>query len=335
MQMKTQTNKPNEIVAWILVFAIALFSVSLAIAQDKRKKDDGKIHINIVKEYNGKKVKIDTTVAEKDLPALKEYLKENDIDFDFSNHGRKMMIKRGGDNDIVVNLDEHDLMNKEDKEKFRKEMKKLHEDPGKIKEEMKDIHIEMLGDDDGNYNFNMTVPPRLPNDPDAFSYSFGDGDEDGSMILRNHSFNFFDNEIPDSLQDEEHVVVLGRKGEERPEFEKEITGNNGEKIWVYKRKLPPSAELTKRKGDGLDVSRLKVYPNPSDGKFSISFKSVTKGDVKVSVTDGNGKEVFTQSLKDFEGEYFQQIDISDKGKGAFYIKITSGDDIISKKVLVE
>ncbi len=335
--MKTQTINPKEIVAWIvLVFAIALFSVSLALAQDKKKKDDGKIHINIIKEENGKKIKIDTTVVEKDLPTLKEYLKDKDIDFDFSDHGRRIMINRDGDNDIVMNLDDHDFMSKEDKTQFKKEMKKLHEDLGKMKEEMKDIHIEMLGDDeDGDYSFHMMVPPGLPSEPHAFSYSFGDDENDGANFLRKHSFSFFNDEVPDSLQDEEHVVVHGSEGEQRPEFEKEIKGKNGETYWVYKRKLPASAELTKRKGDGLDVSRLKVYPNPSDGKLSISFKSVSKGDVKVSVTDSNGKEVFTQSVKDFKGEYFQQIDITDKGKGAFYVKITSGDDTISKKILVE
>jgi hypothetical protein len=333
--MKAQTFNPKETVAWIvLIFAIALFSVSIALAQDKKKKDEGKIHINIVKDENGKKVKIDTTVAEKDLPTLKEYLKEKDIDFDFSDHGRKLMIKRDGDNDIVMNM-YHDFMSKEDKEKLKEEMKKLHKGLGKMKEEMKNIHIEMLGDNnDSDYSFNMVVPPGLPGSPHTFSYSF-DGDENESPFLHRHSFNLFDEDVPDSLRDEEHVVVRGQKGEERPEFEKEIAGNDGEKIWVYKRNLPASAELTKRKGEGLDVSRLKVYPNPSNGKFSISFKSVIKGDIEVAVTDSNSKKVFNQSLKDFEGEYFQQIDISDKGKGAFYIKITSGDDTISKKVLVE
>ena len=52
--MKTHTVNPKEIVAWVvLVFAVALFSVSVAFAQYKKKKDDGKVHINIVKDENG------------------------------------------------------------------------------------------------------------------------------------------------------------------------------------------------------------------------------------------------------------------------------------------
>jgi hypothetical protein len=130
-------------------------------------------------------------------------------------------------------------------------------------------------------------------------------------------------------------VVRGSQGEERPEFEKEISGKDGEKIWIYKRKLPATAEITKRKGEGLGVGRMKVYPNPSDGRFSVSFKAASKGDINISVTDNNGKEVYKQTMKDFEGEYFQQVDISGKGKGSYYIKITSGDDTITKKILVE
>src|SRR5437868_4367668 len=101
--MKTRTVNPKEVVAWlVLVFAVALFSVSIAFAQDKKKKDDGKVHINIVKDENGKKIRIDTTVAEKDLPKLKEYLKEKDIDFDPSTHGGRIVIKEGGNDDGVV-----------------------------------------------------------------------------------------------------------------------------------------------------------------------------------------------------------------------------------------
>jgi hypothetical protein len=337
--MKTRTNNPKEIVAWVvLIFAAILFSVSFAFAQDKKKKDEGKVHINIIKEENGKKIKIDTTVAEKDLPAFKEYLKEKDIDFDPAARGKIRISKDDDGEDIVMNLN-HGSMSNADKEKFRKEMKKLHQDLGKMKEEMKDIHIEMFkdgdDDDDENFNFHMRVPPSSSS-ARSYSYSFNDEDNDEGdhNLLKKHSF-FFDNDIPDSLRDEEHIVVRGREGEEKPEFEKEITGKNGEKIWVYKRKLPASAEITKRKGEGLGVGRLKVYPNPSDGKISVSFKAASKGDVKISITDSNGKEVYTESLKNFEGEYFQQVDITGKGKGSYYIKITSGDDAITKKILVE
>ena len=152
--MKTRTVNPRELVAWlVLVFAVALFSASIAFAQDKKKKDDGKVHINIIKEENGKKIKIDTTVAAKDLPALKEYLKEKDIDFEPSAHGGKMKIKKGDDDGetIVMNYGDWDShMSKEEKEKFKAEMKKLHEELGKMKDEMKDIHIEMFNDGDGD-----------------------------------------------------------------------------------------------------------------------------------------------------------------------------------------
>src|SRR3954462_6898143 len=105
--MKTHTSNPKELVAWVvLIFAVVLFSISFAFAQDKKRKDDGKIHINIVKDENGKKVRIDTTVAEKDLPALKEYLKEKNIDFDPTTRGRVRIMKNDDDgDDIVMNLD--------------------------------------------------------------------------------------------------------------------------------------------------------------------------------------------------------------------------------------
>lgn len=336
--MKTRTVNPKELVAWIvLIFAIVLLGVSAVLAQDKKKKEDGTIHISIVKEENGKKTKIDTTVAAKDLPALKEYLKGKNIDFDTDVHGKRIIIKNGdGEEDIVMNLDS-DIKNNIKKNLNEKEMKELQKEMEKMKDEMKDIHIEINrdGDDgeDGNFDFNMAVPPHVSS-PYAYSYSFNDNGDTNRNNFR-HSFHFFnDDNVPDSLRDDEHVIIHGREGEEKPVFDREITTKDGEKVWIYKRKLPADAEITKRKGEGMGITRLKVYPNPSDGNISVSFRAAAKGDVNISITDTNGKEVFSKTMKDFEGEYFEQVDISGKGKGTYYIKITAGDDIVSKKVLV-
>ena len=57
--MKTQAIQTKEILAWIvLVFAIALFSVTISFAQDNTKDKKSEIKIKIQKDENGKKTKI-------------------------------------------------------------------------------------------------------------------------------------------------------------------------------------------------------------------------------------------------------------------------------------
>ncbi|MFI5205896.1 MAG: T9SS type A sorting domain-containing protein, partial [Candidatus Paceibacterales bacterium] len=147
------------------------------------------------------------------------------------------------------------------------------------------------------------------------------------------SYSYNGEDVPDSLNDENHISIVGKTGEDKPEFEKEIDGKNGEKIFVYKRKLPKESEKSKT---SLGINHLKVYPNPSpQGKISLSFHATPDAEVTVSITDAKGKEIFVDKKKNFEGEYFNEINLSGKGKGDYVIKISQGDDMVSKKIAVE
>ena len=85
----------------------------------------------------------------------------------------------------------------------------------------------------------------------------------------------------------------------------------------------------------MPITKVKVYPNPGDGKFSLSFTANTKGDVVISIADAKGAEVYNKTVENFSGEYSNEINISGEGKGTYYLKITQGDDSITKKILVD
>jgi hypothetical protein len=329
--MKTTTTiQPREIIAWIiLLFALILFTATISLAQDKKEKKS-EIKIKIQKDVDGKQVKIDTTITPDQLPALKEYLKDMDIDFDaegFDSKGEK-------NNDIVLHF-KHPQMSKEDREDFEKEMEKLKVEMKDLDHEMKDMHIEIRGFNDGdpeNFDFHMQMPP-VP--PDAFYFDDDNDSHAGCGSGKSYSYHYghSDTEIPDSLEDDNHIIVYGKKGEDAPVIEKEIITNDGEKIFIYKRKLPKEDQA--KASAGMPITKVKVYPNPGQGKFSLSFTANTKGNVEISITDVKGTEVYTKKIDDFSGEYSNEVDISKKGKGTYYLKITQGDDSITKKILVE
>jgi len=330
--MKTTTTiQPREIIAWIiLLFALVLFTVTVSMAQDKKEKKS-EIKIKIQKDVDGKQVKIDTTITPDQLPALKEYLKDMDIDFDAEGFDSG----KGEMNSNMVLRFKHPQMSKEEREAFEKDMEKLKEEMKDLDHEMKDMHIEMHGFNDGdpeNFDLHIQMPP-MP--PDAFYFN-DDGDNHagcGSGNGYSYHFRHSDSEIPDSLEDDKHIILYGNKGEEAPVFEKEIITNDGEKIFIYKRKLPK--EEQSKVSASMPITKVKVYPNPGQGKFSLSFTANAKGDVEISVTDVKGTEVYKKTIDDFSGEYYNEVDISGKGKGTYYLKITQGDDSITKKILVE
>ncbi|MCX6275191.1 MAG: T9SS type A sorting domain-containing protein, partial [Bacteroidetes bacterium] len=322
--------------------------VSFSFAQGKGKEKKSELKIKIQKEENGRKTKIDTTITSDQLPALKEYLKNLDIDFDADMKGIGFEDGDFNANGNMTMHFKHPEMSKEERLAFEMEMKNLKEELNGIGDEMKDMHIEMYGFNDKdpeNFDLQLSIPgfpappaPPAPPSPNNSFFYFGDDDEANeadcekgkSFQFRFHSMN---DEVPDSLNDEEHIVVYGAKDEETPVLEKEITTKDGDKIFIYKRKLPKKEEA--KATASMPVTKIKVYPNPGNGKLSVSFTAQSKGDIQISISDANGNEVYTRTLKDFSGEYFNQVDISEKGKGTYFLKITQGDDSITKKLVVE
>jgi hypothetical protein len=331
--MKTTTLQPREILAWIiLVCAIILFSVTVSLAQDiKEKKSE--IKIRIQKDADGKQIEIDTTITSDQLPALKEYLKDLDIDLDAESSGSGNGKMENGE--MVLRF-KHPQMSKEEREAFEKEMEGLNKEMEDLDHEMKDFHIEMFGFNDGdpeNFDIHMHMP-KTPGQPDAFYFGDDDSDSDcGSGNKFSYRFRHHNDEIPDSLDDEKHVILYGSKGEEAPVIEKEIITKDGNKVFILKRNLPKEAQA--KVSASMPITKVKVYPNPGNGKLSVSFTAATKGDVTISITDAKGAEVYNKTIDAFSGEFFSQVDISGKGKGTYYLKIEQGDDSITKKILVE
>ncbi len=85
----------------------------------------------------------------------------------------------------------------------------------------------------------------------------------------------------------------------------------------------------------LTVESLQFYPNPSDGRFDISFNLPSKGKTVVRVVDMAGKEVFQDKLGNFSGTYEKQIDISNNTKGVYFLQVEQGDKVMMKKIVVQ
>lgn len=85
----------------------------------------------------------------------------------------------------------------------------------------------------------------------------------------------------------------------------------------------------------LEMSEMKMFPNPHDGKFNLSFNLKNKGDAKVSIFNIEGKEVYSEKLPNFTGEYNKDIDISGNKKGVYFVKIQQGSHSQVKKVVLE
>ena len=86
---------------------------------------------------------------------------------------------------------------------------------------------------------------------------------------------------------------------------------------------------------GESIANLDVYPNPSRDVFNISFTSETIQDLQVRVLNIVGEEIVVESLQQFIGEYTKQIDLQDNSKGIYFLEITTNNDVINKKLILQ
>ncbi len=83
------------------------------------------------------------------------------------------------------------------------------------------------------------------------------------------------------------------------------------------------------------VKSLNAYPNkPSNNKLNVKFTAPEKGDVTITVTDINGKEIGKEKIKDFSGEYIGQIELKGMAKGTVFVTVVQGADGTVKRVVL-
>jgi len=321
----------RETLAWILIVCAGiLLSVTIAFAQDKKK---GSTTIKIIKKEDGKTIKIDTTLDSNDHEAIEKILKDLDLDHDMSfNFSFPEPPDVPGEKHRSMKF-HYKGISKKQRDDLKKDMDNLKDEMKDLHEKLKDIHIEIFSDEDGNdgkgFSYHYNVPPVPPIPPSAGDFDFDLFNDHDLKKLRHHHFNF---SIPDSLNDDEHTVIMGDEDESPPVFEKEVKGKHGEKIFIYKRSKPAES---KSKDESSETKRIKLYPNPNDGKFTVNFHASQKKNMIVRVYDHLGKEVYSESINDFIGDYENEIDLSSKGKGNYILKITYGDQTSVEKFVIE
>ena len=321
----------RETISWItLAIAVILLTVSFTFAQTRSvdvNNTNGKVHIKIKSTENGKTVNIDTTFTASDDADIQEIIDRLAGDGDQHVYIKSFKDKDSNDNKnmkhkkIIIDTDKH--LSEKDRQKLHENieesMKDMKKDLEKMEESLQSMHIHINGDKGDDFNFDFDFP-----DIDikgmkgqAYSYSFSD---DGEL---------------DSLDDQDHVIVMGDKDEEAPVLEKTITTKNGHKVFIYKRSENKNSDKENADFDLPGINNIKYFPNPTKGRLTVSFDTKEKRNLTVTVSDENGKEVFNEKLKDFEGIYSHEIDLSTKGSGSYFLKITDGNLSTTRKIIVE
>jgi len=98
----------------------------------------------------------------------------------------------------------------------------------------------------------------------------------------------------------------------------------GELTYYYFHTLSDINDLKSEVGD------IAVYPNPGNGKFTISSNSTINA---IEIFNLLGEQIFSNSK--FNQQTSNEIDLSDQGKGIYFINIYDGTKIYNRKIVVQ
>jgi spore germination protein YaaH len=100
--------------------------------------------------------------------------------------------------------------------------------------------------------------------------------------------------------------------------------------------LHPKLEICYTSSTGIsEISQqgqIKVYPNPSKGKFTVAFPNSYK-DMSVEIINSLGQTVYNRKFSNINSGK-EDIELK-AAAGIYFVKILAGEKSITQKVIIE
>jgi PKD repeat protein len=78
---------------------------------------------------------------------------------------------------------------------------------------------------------------------------------------------------------------------------------------------------------------FNVYPNPSDGRFTMDLELPRTMDIRVRVLNMLGQEVKRQPTVRAFGNYSESLDLSDLASGTYHLELTAGEAVLHRALV--
>ncbi len=99
--------------------------------------------------------------------------------------------------------------------------------------------------------------------------------------------------------------------------------------------IPPFPKRNNSSSHNHLDNQVSLYPNPSDGNFYIKINNRNKTQVSISITDVNGKIIFSKSLlKEPDEDIYFDNSIEDLPSGIFLIKVLGDAINVSTRIII-
>ncbi len=85
----------------------------------------------------------------------------------------------------------------------------------------------------------------------------------------------------------------------------------------------------------LSNGSVTLFPNPSNGEFTIGMELLTNTSVEVRVENIIGQVVYDNTLGSIEGQHNEVVVLNNAVSGVYFVRIIAGEEEIMKKIIIE
>lgn len=85
--------------------------------------------------------------------------------------------------------------------------------------------------------------------------------------------------------------------------------------------------------DRKETTQFEISPNPATEKFKVQSEKFKIGEVTIELYDLNGRKLLEKQIP--AGIEKVELDVSDLNNGIYFCKIWLGDEIVTKKVIIQ
>ena len=83
---------------------------------------------------------------------------------------------------------------------------------------------------------------------------------------------------------------------------------------------------------GIGVS---VYPNPSNGSFTIKLSSENNASIRMQLRNTVGESIFTEENINVNGEFVKIVDLTKYAEGIYFLLIENNNKVFTQKIVVQ
>src|SRR5690606_7085365 len=86
--------------------------------------------------------------------------------------------------------------------------------------------------------------------------------------------------------------------------------------------------------DNALLSNVNIYPNPATTSLYIELAYSNSIKLHISLCNIFGQVVYSHSLQSTDGKLIKQINVDDLAKGLYLLKLSTFDDSITQKIVL-